>query len=43
MNFTLRLALEKAKEVNLPKENIERAIKKVRGSGWRGAVGRNYL
>ena len=31
MNFTLRLALEKAKEVNLPKENIERAIKKGTG------------
>lgn len=31
MNFTLRLAIEKAKEVNLPKENIERAIKKGTG------------
>lgn len=31
MNFTLRLAIEKAKAANVPKDNIERAIKK--GSG----------
>lgn len=31
MNFTLRLAVEKAKSINMPKDNIERAIK--RGSG----------
>lgn len=31
MNFTLRLAVEKAKAANMPKENIERAIK--RGTG----------
>ncbi len=31
MNFSLRLAIEKAKEVNFPKENIERAIKKGTG------------
>lgn len=31
MNFSLRLAIEKAKEVNMPKDNIERAIK--RGTG----------
>lgn len=31
MNFSLRLALEKAKEVNLPKDNIDRAIKKGTG------------
>ncbi len=31
MNFSLRLAVEKAKEVNMPKENIERAIKKGTG------------
>lgn len=31
MNFKLRLAIEKAKGVNMPKENIERAIK--RGTG----------
>jgi YebC/PmpR family DNA-binding regulatory protein len=30
-NFTLRLAIDKAKEANMPKENIERAIK--RGTG----------
>lgn len=30
-NFSLRLAIEKAKEVGMPKENIERAIK--RGAG----------
>lgn len=30
-NFKLRLAIEKAKQVNMPKENIERAIK--RGTG----------
>lgn len=31
MNFTLRLAIDKAKEVNMPKDNIERAIKKGTG------------
>ncbi len=31
MNFSLRLAIDKAKEVNLPKDNIERAIKKGTG------------
>ncbi len=31
MNFTLRLAIEKAKQANMPKDNIERAI--ARGSG----------
>jgi YebC/PmpR family DNA-binding regulatory protein len=31
MNFSLRLAIEKAKEVNMPKDNIERAIKKGTG------------
>jgi YebC/PmpR family DNA-binding regulatory protein len=30
-NFTLRMAIDKAKEVNMPKDNIERAIK--RGTG----------
>ena len=33
MNFSLRLAIEKAKEVNFPKENIDRAIKKGTGGG----------
>ncbi|HAT03622.1 MAG TPA: YebC/PmpR family DNA-binding transcriptional regulator [Candidatus Magasanikbacteria bacterium] len=31
MNFTLRLAIDKAKAANMPKENIDRAIK--RGTG----------
>ena len=31
MNFVLRIAIDKAKAVNMPKENIERAIK--RGAG----------
>jgi YebC/PmpR family DNA-binding regulatory protein len=31
MNFTLRLAIEKAKAIGMPKDNIERAIK--RGTG----------
>lgn len=30
-NFSLRLAVEKAKEINMPKDNVERAIK--RGTG----------
>ncbi|MBP6942457.1 MAG: YebC/PmpR family DNA-binding transcriptional regulator [Candidatus Buchananbacteria bacterium] len=30
-NFTLRLAIDKAREANMPKDNIERAVK--RGSG----------
>jgi YebC/PmpR family DNA-binding regulatory protein len=31
MNFTLRLAIDKAKEANMPQDNIERAVK--RGTG----------
>ncbi|MBP7992233.1 MAG: YebC/PmpR family DNA-binding transcriptional regulator [Candidatus Magasanikbacteria bacterium] len=31
MNFSLRLATEKARQANMPKENIERAIKKGAG------------
>ncbi len=31
MNFSLRLAIDKAKEANMPKDNIERAIKKGTG------------
>jgi YebC/PmpR family DNA-binding regulatory protein len=31
MNFMLRMAIEKAKEANMPKNNIERAIKKGMG------------
>jgi YebC/PmpR family DNA-binding regulatory protein len=33
MNFKLRLAIDKAKEVNMPKDNIERAIAKGSGTG----------
>lgn len=33
MNSRLRLALDKAKECNLPKDNVERAIKKGSGEG----------
>jgi len=32
VNFHLRLAIEKARSVNMPKENIERAIKKAKGT-----------
>lgn len=32
-NFKLRLAIEKARQVNMPKENIDRAIAKVKGGG----------
>ncbi len=31
MNFTLRLAVDKAKQANMPKDNIERSIKKGTG------------
>lgn len=33
MNFSLRLAVDKARAVNMPKENIERAIEKGMGKG----------
>lgn len=33
MNFSLRLAVEKAKQANMPKDNIERAIKRGTGEG----------
>ncbi len=36
MNFHLRLAVEKARDVNMPKENIERAI--ARGAGEGGSA-----
>lgn len=36
MNFALRLAIQKAKEVNMPKDNIDRAIKKGTGEGGEG-------
>ncbi|MFH1286330.1 MAG: YebC/PmpR family DNA-binding transcriptional regulator [Candidatus Magasanikbacteria bacterium] len=38
MNFSLRLAIDKAKEGNVPKENIERAIKKGTGELDGGAT-----
>lgn len=31
-NFKLRLAIDQAKQMNMPKENIERALKKAQGS-----------
>lgn len=33
LNFKLRLALEKAREVNMPKDNIQRAIDRATGAG----------
>src|SRR3989339_1897987 len=36
MNFSLRIAVDRARAVNMPKDNIERAIK--RGSGELGDV-----
>lgn len=33
MNFSLRIAVEKAKDANMPKDNIDRAIKKGLGEG----------
>ena len=36
MNYSLRLAIEKAKEANMPKDNIDRAIK--RGTGELGGA-----
>jgi len=38
MNFSLRLAIQKGKEENLPKDNIERAIKKGTGDLNDGTV-----
>jgi len=40
-NFRLRLALEKAREVNMPKETIERAIE--RGKGTSGQIVESIL
>ncbi len=37
-NSSLRLAIEKAKEVDMPKENIERAIKRGSGEGEGGSL-----
>jgi YebC/PmpR family DNA-binding regulatory protein len=36
MNFSLRMAIDRAREVNMPKDNIERAIK--RGTGELGGA-----
>jgi YebC/PmpR family DNA-binding regulatory protein len=38
MNFSLRIAIEKAKSANMPKENIERAIKRGTGEGGGAAI-----
>jgi YebC/PmpR family DNA-binding regulatory protein len=38
MNFSLRIAVDKAKASNVPKDNIERAIKKGSGEGKNGVV-----
>lgn len=37
-NFSLRLAIEKAKSASMPKENIERAIKRGTGEGGGAAI-----
>jgi transcriptional/translational regulatory protein YebC/TACO1 len=34
-NFNLRLSMDRARANNMPKENIERAIRQYRGQGWR--------
>lgn len=38
MNFSLRLAVEKARKGNMPKDNIERAIKRGTGEDADGAI-----
>jgi YebC/PmpR family DNA-binding regulatory protein len=38
MNFTLRLAIDKAKKSSMPKENIERAILRASGIGGAGQL-----
>lgn len=38
MNFSLRMAIDKAKAANMPKDNIERAIKRGTGEGGGAAV-----
>ncbi len=37
-NFRLRLEIERAKQVNMPKENIKRAIDKAKGVGGEGQL-----
>lgn len=38
INFQLRLAIDKAREANMPKDNIERAIKRGTGEGGGGPI-----
>lgn len=38
MNFALRIAIDKAKGANMPKDNIERAVKRGTGEGGGAAV-----
>jgi YebC/PmpR family DNA-binding regulatory protein len=38
VNFQLRLAIDKAREANMPKDNIERAIKRGSGEGDGGPI-----
>ncbi|MBD3362121.1 YebC/PmpR family DNA-binding transcriptional regulator [Candidatus Dojkabacteria bacterium] len=38
LNFALRLAIDKAKESNMPKDNIKRAIKRGTGESGSGAI-----
>ena len=42
VNFRLKMALQKSKEINLPKDNIERAIKKAQGEGTENYFDVNY-
>lgn len=41
-NFLLKVALERAKKLNVPKDNIEKAIKKSQGSDGEGYEDINY-
>ena len=41
-NFSLKMALQKAREINLPKDNIEKAIKKALGEGCEDYFDVNY-
>jgi len=43
MNFSLRMSIEKAKTENMPKENIERAIKRGTGEDKEGVVFQELL
>ena len=38
LNFKLRLAIEKARAINMPKENIQRAIDRAAGKGDGGSI-----